>query len=56
MYILNKIKKLFLHKNYLGKLKLSTQKRFENILIFFLYSVRGASIGEYSSTVKNRQK
>ncbi len=52
-------------KSYLGVLKLSKQKSFENFQFFFLYSVQDAPaivggnftpIGEYSSTAKNQQK
>ncbi len=35
MYILNKIKNVFLHQNYLGILKLSKQKSVANFPIFF---------------------
>jgi hypothetical protein len=54
-----------LQKNYLGVLKLSKQKSFENIQIFFFtvyricHAIVGGNftpIGEYSSTDKNRQK
>jgi hypothetical protein len=50
---------------YLGVLKLSKQKSFENVQIFFLYSVQmrqaigGGNftpIGEYLSTAKTWQK
>jgi hypothetical protein len=63
MYVLNKIKNVFLHQNYLGTLKLSKQKSFTNFQIFFctVYRVRDAlvrgnflPIGEYSNTVKNQ--
>jgi hypothetical protein len=59
-------KSIFLHQNYLGVLKLSKQKKFwkfSNFFFWTVYRVRGAMvggnfspIGEYSSTVKNRQK
>jgi hypothetical protein len=59
-------KNIFLHQNYLGALKLSKQKKvlkFSNFFFCTVYRVRGAMvggnfspIGEYSSTVKNRQK
>ncbi len=59
-------KNIFLHQNYLGALKLSKQKKFWKFSEFFfwtVYRMRGAMvgrnfspIGEYSSTVKNRQK
>jgi hypothetical protein len=38
-------KNIFLHQNYLGALKLSKQKSFENFPIFILYSVQGAWCG-----------
>jgi hypothetical protein len=58
---------IFLHQNYLGTVhsNFQNQKSFENFPIFFCtaYRVRGAvvggnfsPIGDYSSTVKNRQK
>ncbi len=68
MYVLQYIrsKNISLRQNYLGTLKLSKQKKFWKFSNFFfctVYRVRGAvvggnfsPIGEYLSTVKNRQK
>jgi hypothetical protein len=63
MYVLYKIKKHIFTSKLFGCIKTFKTKKVLNIFQFFVYRVRGAMvgrnflpIGEYSSTVKNRQK